>query len=476
MTGPLPEGLRAKIRHLDWYLDGPLLHPLRKSAGALIVAAGPWILAIATLLLIGRTAQHWMGAEAIEDMRLAVVYAFMLAPLVATPLGITAARAISDGKGGPDGKLDIKDVGALMLVACAVAGIAAQALAMGVALALRLSDPALVLAFAVLTASSAMMWTAFIVLRACHARHRLILAFAAGMAGAVVLSLLTAKTAQSSANLVWCFSAGIALSVGFCLAPLGLAGLEGAALWRAAGRMHETARTTWPLALGAMFAIAGVWADKWVAWAGPQGLTSTAGFVHSPTYDSALFLAHLSAVPGLAALALHFEAPLPRAMARFRAALSRGACLRMAEREAGALGGVIWTGIQRSMMAQLALSTGFLLMAPILATAACLRLDQFLILRTGIAGILLHALFLAASAVLILFNRKLAFLAVQFLFLAVNLVASSALSLTTGTSALGFAMAALISGTAATLIASATIRDSLRHSFLDGNDALYRTG
>ena len=58
MTGPLPEGLRAKIRHLDWYLDGPLLHPLRKSAGALIVAAGPWILAIATLLLIGRTAQH----------------------------------------------------------------------------------------------------------------------------------------------------------------------------------------------------------------------------------------------------------------------------------------------------------------------------------------------------------------------------------------------------------------------------------
>jgi uncharacterized membrane protein len=464
----LTHGVRALATHLDWCFDGPLLNPLRRIAGALIVVAGPWILAIVTLILIGRAAQPWLGAEALEDMRLAVVYAFMLAPLIATPVGIVAARTITDSPAPPEESA----VGALMLMSCCLSGIMAQALAIAVALVLRLSDPALVLAFVMLTSSSAMMWTAFVVLGACRARRRLILAFFAGMVTAVLLSVLTVSTSQTSADLVWCFTAGIALSLGLCFAPIRLAGLDIGTLLRAWGLMQDTSQRTWPLALGAVFAIAGVWADKWVAWGGPSGMTSTAGFLHSPSYDSALFLAHLSAVPGLAALALQLEAPLREAMARFRAALLRGASLDEAERAGEALGATILTGIRRSMTAQLGLSAVFVLTAPIAATMAGLRLDQFLILRTGIAGTFLHALFLAASAVLILLNRKQVFLATQFLFLAVNLAASITLSAAMGITSLGFSLAALMSGLLAIILAFETIREILRHHFLDGNDAL----
>ncbi|MFC6639788.1 exopolysaccharide Pel transporter PelG [Sulfitobacter sp. JBTF-M27] len=469
MTLRLISSARELATHLDWIFDGPLLNPLRRIVAELIVVAGPWLLTIVTLILISQTAQPSLGAEALEDMRLAVVYAFMLAPLIATPLGIVAARSITNIEAPPDKTA----LGALMLVACGFSGITAQLLAITVTLALRLSDTALALAFLVLTSSSAMLWTAFIVLGACRARRRLILAFSVGMAAAVSLSVLTVKTSQTSADLVWCFAAGITLSLGLCFAPFCLAGLESKGLHRAWARMLGTARTTWPLALGAMFAIAGVWADKWVAWGGSGGLTSTAGFLHSPTYDSALFLAHLSAVPGLAVLALYFDVPFREAMARFRSALSRGASLDRAERAGEALGVTIWTGIQHSMIAQLALSAAFLLIAPVAATLAGLRLDQFLILRTGIVGTFLHVFFLAASAVLILFNRKLVFLTAQFLFLAINLGVSLVLSTAIRMTALGFTLAALVGGIFAIVFVYATIREILRYHFLDGNDVLF---
>lgn len=463
--------LQDAMAQLDWWLDGPLLKPIRKTTEALIVAAGPWVLAVVTLALIGRTAQGWLAVETLEDVRLAVVYSFMIAPMVAAPLGVITARLITGTAEQTKAK---SAVAALMLVSCAITGIAAQALAALVAAALGLSDPALALAFAVLTSSCAMMWTAFIIMNACRLRPQLVVSFAAGMGVALILCQFTIQISASGPLLVWCFTAGIALSFALCLAPFCVIGLAPALLWRTVVELWQTACVTWPLALGAFAAIVGIWVDKWIAWAGPNGMVSAAGFVHAPTYDSALFFAHLSAVPGLAALILHFENPARRAMAQFRNTLANGASLSAAERAGKILAGKLWDGVHRTLLTQIALCGLLLLLAPAVASFVGLRLDQFLILRTALIGSLLHILFLATSAVLILCNRKEAFLALQLLFLATNASGTVILSALYGTTALGFTFACAIGSIAATLYAHATLRGILQHCYLTGNEALFR--
>lgn len=460
--------LRAVLRQADWWLDGPILKPLRRLIAALVLAAGPWLLVIVTLILISWTADNRFTDEALEDMRLAVVYAFMLAPIIAAPLGIIAARTVADA----ETPLDASAVGALLLVVCGLAGVTAEALAVIVVLVLGLSNPALTLAFALLTSASAMMWVAFAVLAACKARRRLILSFGTGLIIAIVLSVVVADRAGSGSALVWCFTSGIVFCLALCLAPFLHARHQLADLRHAGVQLRICARKTWPLAVGASLAIMGIWADKWIVWFGPGGQSSVAGFRHMPTYDSALFLAQLSALPGLASLAIYFEEPVRRAMDRFRAKLSNGATLRAAKSSGMAVSDMIWTGIVRIMSTQVAVSAALLLLAPAIASAMGLRLDQFLILRMGIVGTLLHALFLAASGVLVLCNAKIAFLVLQAAFLIANFSLSAVLTPMLGVTALGFALASGLVSILACLVAFETTKKIIGYLFIFGNDSI----
>lgn len=460
--------LQAIMRQADWWLDGPILNPLRRLIAALVLAAGPWILAIVTLVLISWKAENRLDAESLENMRLAVVYAFMLAPMVAAPLGIVAARTITDAQTPPDAST----VGATLLVVCGVAGVVAEVLVLIVVLVLGLSDPALTLAFALLTSGSAMMWVAFAVLAACRARRRLILSFSTGLGIALLLSFALIERSGSGSDLVWCLTSGIVLCLALCLSPflhyhLGLDDLRHASV-----ALCICAKRTWPLAVGAGLAIMGIWADKWVVWFGLNGQISTAGFRHMPTYDSALFLAQLSAVPGLASLAIYFEESVRFGMDRLRAKLSNGLTLRAAKRSGKTLSSMIWTGVLSITMTQFVLSAALVLMAPAIASASGLRLDQFLILRVGIVSTLLHTLFLAASGVLILCNAKMMFLFLQAAFLGANFTLTAVLIPALGVTALGFALASGLVGIIACVAAFETTNRIISYLFLFGNDSI----
>ena len=78
----------------DWWVQDPLLGPVWRAASGLVVAAGPWLIAIVTLVLVGSVAGQRFDAAQVEDLRLSVVYAFMLAPLIAAPVGVLTARSL----------------------------------------------------------------------------------------------------------------------------------------------------------------------------------------------------------------------------------------------------------------------------------------------------------------------------------------------------------------------------------------------
>jgi uncharacterized membrane protein len=63
----------------------------------------------------------------------------------------------------------------------------------------------------------------------------------------------------------------------------------------------------WDVALSALFYSLGIWVDKWVMWFSPNAITSPAGFIMYPYYDSAMFLAYLTIVPAMAVFILNQE-------------------------------------------------------------------------------------------------------------------------------------------------------------------------
>ena len=245
------------------------------------------------------------------------------------------------------------------------------------------------------------------------------------------------------------------------------------ALTRAAAALWRAARRCWPLALGAALAVAGIWMDKWVYWVGGTGLRSQAGFLHFPRYDSVMFFAHLSVLPALAALAAFQEGPLAGAMRDLRAGISGGDTLNGLAVRAGATRRLALDGLLRIFGAQVVLSAGLVLVAPALADAAGLRLDQFLLLRVGLLAAALHALFLAASAMIALTNAGATFAWLQAMFLVLNLGLTLAISRGGEVGAAGLTLAAALAATVAIPLAAALLGRLVRRAFLDGNESLY---
>lgn len=431
--------------------------------GTVILVAGPWLAAVAALVIVGTGLLPQIGLGALEDLRLAVVYAFMLAPLTAAPTAVLATRSLALGP----------STGAVLALALCVSGMGAVTLVMLVSFALGLWGSALWPGFLMLTSSSAMVLTAMPVLAARRSELRAVLSFVVGMGSAVAISRTLPTPDASGASVLWAFSSGNALCLVICLMRHGAGAAGPEALSEAAHALRCAAGRSWPYALAAGCAVAGVWADKWVIWLGSTGAVTRSGFLHAPGYDGAMFLAHLFALPTLIALAAFQAGSITRKMEDFRMGLTRGETLVCLEVRARLISGLLWRGLLRIFGLQVAIVAALVLLAPLMAKIAGFRLDQLLLLRLGFPAAFLQTLFLGLAGVLSLTNDKIRFALLNILFLLLNLVLTAWSLGQVGVSPLGFQIAALISILIAAPVALSSMRTFVRRHFLDGNDSLF---
>ena len=456
------------LTRLDWLLDGALLAPIRRSLAALVVAAGPWMVAVAAIAFASWTVEPVIGPQAAEDFRLAVIYAFAMAPLASAPISTIAARRISAGF------IPTAQVGGVFIVAAGLSGLAAQTLALLVAVALGLRDGEIAVALVFLTGASAVMWTGFALMTALREFRFLIASFSIGIALTILLFLSLGQSRPDVASLIWFFTFGVTACSGLIAVRLhvwqarsdfGLAG--------AVKMLRDEGGRSFALAVGAVLGILGVWIDKWVFWFSPGGLDSNAGFANFPDYDSAMFLAHLSVIPSLAALMAFHDGDLREAMLRFRSVLAGGRTLTAVRQAVAQVGTAVRVGLFMILLTQLAITSALILLAPVVAQSLGMRLDQYLTLRTGLAGAFLHVAFLAASGILLLCNRQWQFLWLQGLFFGLNLLLSLIFMAWLGTSANAFLGSSAICAGIALSSAFAAVRQLDYLHQLAENDDLY---
>ena len=467
----LHDRLRAPAADAEWLMADPLLASVRRFGAAIIVAAGPWLVSVAALAIISVTMTPVMGFAAVEDLRLTVVYAFCIAPLIAGPVGAVAARRISAAveNGNP------ARVAELFLSSAALSGVAAQAIALAICVILDIGSTGVAAGFIFLTGAASLLWTSFAVLAAVQAYGFLIAAFTGGMVLSVACALLAAVHAPTTEVLIWSFAAGVSLCVALSirhiqrLFPTNYETFSNTVLLL----MHQL-RASAVLCAGAFFAICGVWVDKWVFWFGPEGVRSAAGFLHSSSYDSVMFLAHLSVIPTYAALLVFHHGDLVAVIERFKSAIQARSTYGLIRERRIELEGVAWSGVLTIASVQAAVTIGIVLMSPLLARSLDFSFGQFLMLRVGLIAVFFHSVMFLCSALLLVANRTRHFAIVQAAFLLLNFSISLVLHATIGMSAYAF-LASSSLGAAAAIYASYKALIAYEYDFFLGeNDSLYR--
>lgn len=431
MTNPSPDAIangdkpvgqpRAWLKTVGWWLDGGAMGPVRRFAGATVVAVGPWIVFVLTLAIISINSAAVIGRAGLEDLRLTVTYAFCFAPLAAGPIGLAAAELARRSR---EGEIDIP-VFDIARVGFVLAGSASACLALVISLSLGIAPSGAALSFILLSAAAAMLWVCFAMLSALKLFRLLIGAFLGGIFLCVFGTYAVVRLAPSVDLLLWCFAAGLI----FCIAQ-SLNHLQKRyhrspdRVWQAVTMLRHEIWRKRALSAGVTLALIGIWSDKWAFWLTSDALRSPAGFLHFSRYDSVMFVAHLSMIPTFSNMLMLRERELSAALRSVQRQMQNHASHHAVRQAIAVLAMTARAEGLKLLFVQATIAGMLVLAAPWIARAMSFDFQQFLVLRIALVALFLYSVFYVASLLVLLCGRIRHFLTLQFVFVVSNLAFS----------------------------------------------------
>ncbi|WP_173932861.1 exopolysaccharide Pel transporter PelG [Chelativorans sp. Marseille-P2723] len=378
-----------------------------------VIAAGPWIFTVLSIAVIDRATIGILLDEHSYAFRGLVIYAFALSLFATMPVVNVAVRQVADDIFlGNFHEIRPRYVAALILSSLASAAVAGVTLTL-----LRVSGIDLVVAIAATTVVG-LIWPSLAFCSATRDYSGITSGFVIGLVVSIMATVAVAHADWGSAAMMAAFTTGLGL-VFFALAgrilstfpsPVRQIGPQLANLLKGFVSYRV-------LALGSGIAIAALWMDKWIMWVSPQGVRLENGLISAPVYDGAMFIAYLVIIPALGMFVTGIETTFFKAYRGYfhaihaRAPLSRIHVARTTlDRQATRL---LW----RMMAIQAILCTVAAMAAPSLVNAVGLQYQQIGILRLGLAAALFQFIFLAATSLLLFFERHGRFLVLQTIFL-----------------------------------------------------------
>lgn len=265
-----------------------------------VVSAGPLVVSIVSILLIGV-----LSLERVPDPQFIAQFQVSITYLIATGLVLTGliqlllARFISDHLFERRSERILPNYTGATLVTTAVTGTLGLALALTV---FRGETPlyrALMLMGFVIVSN---IWISTIALASVKRYVAILAAFSAGYLGSVFASVQLSRHGVEG------------LLAGFVAGQLVLLVCLNAAMHRhhEAGEhiafdMFERGRVLSAFVLIGLFFNLGIWTDKFIFWFGPTGQTVIGPLRASVIYDLPIFISYLCIIPGMAVLLLRLE-------------------------------------------------------------------------------------------------------------------------------------------------------------------------
>ncbi len=435
---------------------------------AAVIAAGPWMFTIVSLALITLIVQPVIGIETLSAFRIVVIYAFATSLVMTAPVTIVATRLLAD-------TLWLKQFTQVrgLLFASYLLAVAAV---VPVVLALILYfdvPPRQALSLLAMSSLVGLIWVALSFSGAVRDYMGVSLTFAVGLLAAVVGSVAAAVRGLGAGGMAWGFIAGLTIIfLGLTLRILATFPqplIDPRASFKA---MLEGLSRYRHLALGALFGTAGVWIDKWVFWFSPVG-ENIGGLVHAPLYDSAMFIASLVIIPSLAAFVLKLETDFFDDYQHYFGTIKGHGTIRQIETARADMARTTLDNLVLITVSQAGLCAVILLLAPAIVEMLNLQFRQIAILRYGTLGAVFHFVLIAATSILVFFDRRRLFLALQTLFLVLNFALTTlTLSLGEDFYGVGYFLASLIVSALAYVWASRTFADLNYLTFIGNNPTI----
>jgi polysaccharide biosynthesis protein PelG len=386
-------------------------------AHASIVAAGPCLLTVLCIWLIGATITELEGQTTIAAFRALIIYSFALSFVVTAPIALASARLVSDKLHD----LRVGDIPGIMLAAFGVSAVllvvSASAL-FGVPLDLQ---AAAVIAAVANCALIGLIWVACLFASVTRDYTSVTAFFAVGMALAVLGVTIGYNQRPDLETMLWGFNVGLAATL------FGLLGRIMAtfpfAVRAIAAPLAVLVRALalyWPIALGGLFGAIGAWVDKWVVWFSPYGSQIQYGLLHAPLYDSAMFLSYLVVVPAYAAFIIHLEVKFFRNYRLFYSSILDHATLAQIRAHGRRLRDETIASLSGIVVPQLVICALAALLAPALIVVLDMQFRQAGTLRLGMIGAAFQFLFITCSSLALYFDRRALFLVLQLIFLVLN--------------------------------------------------------
>ncbi len=436
---------------------------------AAVVAAGPWLFTIFSLALITLTVERIVGLDNLANFRIIIIYAFATSLVLTAPITIVATRLVADALW----LKDLRPVRSLLLGAYAIA--LAVVTPITLVLALVFSVPSgLALVLTAMSLTVALIWIALSFCGAVRDYRGVTLSFFNGLIVSLILSIVAALAGAGPRGMAWGFLFGLMLIL------LGLTKRVLVTFPHPALRLRDgidamlagTIRYQL-LAIGALAGTAAVWVDKWVFWLSSTGERVDAGLIHAPLYDSAMFIASLVIIPSLAQFVMRLETGFFDRYQHYYGTIKSHGTIAQIEASRTRLKGDTLDHLVLITIAHVGICAVLVLLAPAIVDLLNLQYRQIAILRYGALGSVFQFIFIASTSMLLFFDRRRLFVALQVAFLLLNLGLSIA-SVAGGEDyyGAGYFMACLIASLAAYVAAERTFANLNYLTFIGNNPSI----
>jgi polysaccharide biosynthesis protein PelG len=379
-------------------------------AHAALISSGPWLFTIFALTGVNVFLANFVPQDAVETFRIVIVYNFGFSLVVAGPVTMVATRYLADLIYSKD----VSEAPGMMLGALTLQ-FAIQG-AFGVPYYLFVVDMDLATRLLSIANFFAVggIWVVAIFLSAIKSYRTITATFGIGMALAFLFAVAFAN-AVGAAGILAGFTIGL-LAIFFSLVARVLAEYP----YRVKtpfGFLKYFGRY-WELALAGGFYNAAIWIDKWVMWFAPERRVIAGAMISYPTYDSAMFLAYLSILPGLAIFLISIETRFFERYLRFYRDIQGHGSWSTIERNHRSIIDVLVESLRNVTVLQTVVCLLMVLLAASILEVTRSDFAQIGIFRFGCLGALFHALTLFCGIVLSYFDLRKHLMVVYGVFLA----------------------------------------------------------
>ena len=446
------------------------LSALVKASGhAAIIAAGPWLFTIFSLATITALVERIVGGDTLATFRAIIIYAFATSLVLVAPVTIVATRLVAD-------ELWRHETGKVRALLIAGFMYAIASVTAGDAVLIYYFSLPAILAFALYSATAivAMIWVALAFCGAIRDYKGITFSFVAGLLLAIIAATAAALMDLGAAGMVWGFATGLTLTF-FGLTLRVLETFPGALSgpFHALGAMARGFKSYAELAIGALLGTAGVWVDKWVFWFSDEGQTVPGGLIHAPLYDSAMFIASLVIIPALAQFVVKLETEFFERYQHYYGTIQSHGTIDQIETARQRLASFSLESLVLIAVSQAALAAVLALTAPAIVEVLNLQFRQIAILRYGALGSVFLFIFIAATSMIVFFDRRRIYLVLQALFFTLNLILSIVtVQLGEDYYGVGYFLAAFVASAVALVIADQTFGKLNYLTFIGNNPSV----